>query len=240
VAEPLTPEQARQPGYPSEWTIAQVLSHLGSGAEINGLILDAGLAGEEPPAREAYPPIWDRWNSKTPEEQAADAVKADAELVEKVTANVESPATFTIWSGPVDVRGLAAARLSEHALHTWDVAVALDPNATVIPEAVNVIIDLIGRVAEYSAKPSTWRGLVHVTTIGPGREFALNVGESTTLEPWATSEAAGQQSADATLTMPAEALVRLVYGRLDAGHTPDRISASGITLDDLRSIFRGF
>ena len=42
-------DQLAQRSYPSEWTIAQVLSHLGSQAEIFGLILQAGLAGQEPP-----------------------------------------------------------------------------------------------------------------------------------------------------------------------------------------------
>ena len=40
----LGPDQLAQRSYPSEWTIAQVLSHLGSQAEIFGLILAAGLA----------------------------------------------------------------------------------------------------------------------------------------------------------------------------------------------------
>ena len=34
LVSPLTPEQLRGPAYPTEWSIAQVLSHLGSGAEI--------------------------------------------------------------------------------------------------------------------------------------------------------------------------------------------------------------
>ena len=38
--EPLSPDQLTQRSYPSEWTIAQVLSHLGSQAEIFGLMLE--------------------------------------------------------------------------------------------------------------------------------------------------------------------------------------------------------
>jgi len=41
------------------------------------------------------------------------------------------------------------------------------------------------------------------------------------------------------LRLPAEALIRLVYGRLDEAHTPPAETA-GIELDDLRQIFRGF
>ena len=42
-----------------------------------------------------------------------------------------------------------------------------------------------------------------------------------------------------TLHLPAEAFVRLVYGRLDADHTPHRVQADGLDLDDLRKVFPG-
>src|ERR1700728_4495504 len=59
----LSPEEVAGPSYASEWSIAQVLSHLGSGAEIFGLFLDAGLTGQDPPGREAFGPIWNTWNA---------------------------------------------------------------------------------------------------------------------------------------------------------------------------------
>ena len=40
-------------------------------------------------------------------------------------------------------------------------------------------------------------------------------------------------------TLPAEAFVRLVYGRLDPDHTPSSVSADGVDLDLLRSAFPG-
>jgi hypothetical protein len=40
--------------------------------------------------------------------------------------------------------------------------------------------------------------------------------------------------------MPGEALVRLVYGRLDSEHTPEAVEAEGVDLDVLRSVFPGF
>ena len=43
-AEPLDLAQLEQLSYASEWSIAQVLSHLGSQAEIFGMFLEAGLA----------------------------------------------------------------------------------------------------------------------------------------------------------------------------------------------------
>ena len=46
LVDPLGQDQLKQRSYASEWSIAQVLSHLGSGAEIFGLFLEAGLAGQ--------------------------------------------------------------------------------------------------------------------------------------------------------------------------------------------------
>ena len=45
--EPLGLPQLERRSYASEWSIAQVLSHLGSQAEIFGLFLDAGLTGQD-------------------------------------------------------------------------------------------------------------------------------------------------------------------------------------------------
>jgi hypothetical protein len=42
------------------------------------------------------------------------------------------------------------------------------------------------------------------------------------------------------LALPAEALLRLSFGRLDESHTPDAVSVSGpLSLDDLRTMFPG-
>ena len=74
---PLGQDQLEQRSYASEWSIAQVLSHIGSGAEIFGLFLEAGLAGQDPPGRDAFGPIWNTWNAKDPQAQAADGLRAD-------------------------------------------------------------------------------------------------------------------------------------------------------------------
>src|ERR1700685_2728392 len=55
---PLALDQLEKPSYAGEWSIAQVLSHLGSQAEIFGLFLEAGLTGHDPPGMEQVRPIW--------------------------------------------------------------------------------------------------------------------------------------------------------------------------------------
>jgi uncharacterized protein (TIGR03083 family) len=235
VVAPLTPEQLRQGAYPSEWTVAQTLSHLGSGAEIGALGFDAGVKGEPAPEMDAFRAVWAVWDAKGPDEQAADALKSDETLVEKyesLTADQLVETKFTIWSGPTDVTGLVASRLSEQAVHVWDVEVVFDPAATILPEAVGIVLDGAARLVGFTGKPAS-PARVHVTVTGPDREYALVLGEKAALEPWDGGESTAE------LSLPAEAFLRLLYGRLDADHTP-AVTATGIDLDTLRATFPGF
>jgi len=235
TVEPLDLGQLEQPSYASKWSIAQVLSHLGSGAEIFGLWLDAGLSGEEPPGREAFGPIWDSWNAKSPQSQATDALNADQatlERFESLDADQRARLRLHLFGMDLDVTGLARMRISEHAVHTWDIAVALDPAATVAPDAVGLLIDTLGQFVARAAKPDGVQRRLRVSTADPERDFILATGEAVTLTP-----ADGEEGLP-ELRLPAEALIRLAYGRLDPAHTPP-VQASGVDLDELRGIFPG-
>jgi uncharacterized protein (TIGR03083 family) len=241
LMEPLDADQIQAPSYATEWSIAQVLSHLGSQAEIFGLFLDAGLTGQDPPGREEFLPIWDSWNARTPQAQTADALRADQatlERFESLTDDQRARLRLSAFGMDLDVTALARMRLSEHAIHTWDVAVALDPAATVAPDAVELLIDTLGPLAGRSAEPDGKPRRLSVVTSDPERRFTLETGDAVTLTPAADSDADSGQDA-AELRLPAEALVRLLYGRLDAAHTP-QVEAIGIDLDELRALFPGF
>jgi uncharacterized protein (TIGR03083 family) len=235
IASPLSPDGVRQRAYPTEWSIAQVLSHLGSGAQINGLVLDAGLAGTPGPERQTFQQIWDTWNAKEPAAQVADGLAADADLTARIEAARGTDARFTTWAGELNLSQFAATRLFEHALHTWDVAVVLDPAATVSADAVAIILPGLSRLVGFAAKPAGDLGRIHVVTTDPDDELALTLGPTSTLEPWSSSDAGDT----AEVRLPAEAFVRLVYGRLDPDHTPT-VHTDGVALDDLRTAFPGF
>ena len=97
---PLTREQLTARAYPTEWSIADVLSHLGSGAEIFELIVDAGLTGGPEVGREANQPIWDRWNAKDPYDQARDSIEANERVIRKLEALTEAERVEWV---PIDV-----------------------------------------------------------------------------------------------------------------------------------------
>ena len=76
----LTDEQLTGPSGASEWTEAQVLSHMGSGAEISLATLERALAGG-PAAEQGFNQgVWDRWNAMTPPDQARNFLDHDARL----------------------------------------------------------------------------------------------------------------------------------------------------------------
>src|SRR5579863_2209427 len=236
VAGPLSPDQLEQRSYASEWSIAQVLSHLGSGAEIFALFLEAGLAGQEPPGQDVFVPIWSQWNAKDPQAQATDGLRADEATVarfESLDPDQKASLRMKVFGMDMDLAGLARMRLGEHAVHTWDVAVALDPSARVAPDAVSLIIDTLGQLAAWTGKPDGKPRRIQVSTTDPERHFVLEIGDSISL-----AESDGEEGLP-ELRLPAEAFIRLVYGRLGPAHTPP-VQADGVDLDDLRTIFPGF
>jgi uncharacterized protein (TIGR03083 family) len=233
LLDSLDTAQLTGPSYASEWTIAQVASHLGSQAEIFGLFLDAGLAGAAPPGGEAFGPIWDHWNALPPQQQAGESIHANEAFVDRLerAAAADDGFRLSMFGRDVDLAGLAALRLGEHAVHTWDVAVALDPTATVADDAVGLLVDTLAPIAA-RATPIEGVGSMAIRITGPDRSFRLNLHPEVSL----TEVTAPQPD---PLYLPAEAFVRLVYGRLDPGHTPAD-AGDDPRLPLLRSVFPGF
>ncbi len=228
-------EGLRARSYDSEWSVADVLSHLGSGAEIFSRYIEAGVTGGDPPAPEDFKPIWEAWNARDPEEQAARSVAANEALVartESLTPD-QRAAFHVLMFGrmPMDLAGVLGMRLSEHAVHTWDIAVTLDPAATVAQDAVDLLVDRLPTMVGFLGKQAPAPATVAVTTTGPERAFTLDTG-GVTLAPAGPADAPA-----ASLALPAEAFLRLVYGRLD---DETGLRASGVTLPELKSVFPGF
>ncbi|MGO8871120.1 MAG: maleylpyruvate isomerase family mycothiol-dependent enzyme [Acidimicrobiales bacterium] len=229
----LEPDQLRQPAYPDGWTVADVLSHLGSGAVILRRGLDDVVSGRKRSA-DVNQSVWDEWNAKVPDAQAADALVADAELLAALDAlDAEQRRGLRFPMGPMDLdfAGLVGLRLNEHVLHTWDIEVVLTPGVGLPDRAARAVVDNLELIARFAGKPTGTEQTVHVRTSDPERRFTLEFGTDS-LELIRTD---GTTVPD--LELPAEAFVRLVYGRLDLDHTPPGIG--GAVLEELRAVFPG-
>ena len=237
------------PAYPDRWTVAQVLAHLGSGAEIFIGRVTAARAGQPDPWSEVAGAIRRAWDAKPPAEQAADSVVANqrlVELFEELVGGAGALLRFGVAGHSLDLAGIAGIRLSEQTLHSWDIAVTFDPAATLAAPSVALLIDVAAQMVTRvrwrppgtpPLPPAAGPTRVHVTTTGPAREFALTLGDRVRLGPWPGD---GGPQAPAELHLPAEALLRLFAGRLDPHHTPTEVSTTGVSLDTLRDAFPGY
>lgn len=231
------------PSGASEWQLSQVLSHLGSGAEIFLALLDSALDGTPAPTGEFNQSVWARWDAMSADAHAAGFLETNQKLVDRYealdpTARETLRIDFGFLPEPVDVALAAGLRLGEFALHQWDIEVAFDPEATVSPEAVPLLLDrlglMLGRVAKVDALAGRKASLT-LRLSEPDRNLGLLLGDSVELTDTPPSDSDGE------ITAPAEAWLRLASGRLGAGHTPDGVAVTGpLTLDDLREVFPGY
>jgi uncharacterized protein (TIGR03083 family) len=233
LAAPMSEEELTAGAYPTEWTVAQVLSHLGSGALIMQRRLEDALAGQDTPADFA-PGVWDTWNAKGPVAQRDDALAADAALLARIEAvPQEARDTFASAMGPMTLgfTQFVGMRLNEHAFHSWDIEVVAAPAATIPVPVAALVVDNLELVARFTGKPTGGTTTITVATTGPQRGFTVE------LTPGGVALAPGAAAASPDIQLPAEAFARLVYGRLDAEHTP--AGAHGSALDTLRRLFPG-
>jgi hypothetical protein len=105
------------------------------------------------------------------------------------------------------------------------------------------VVDSLDLVARFSARPEGRHVHLEIATTAPDRRFALDLtGDGAAIAPSTGSgspSASTGSRADADVTLPAEAFIRLLYGRLDPAHTPSGISDAGGVLAVLRSTYRG-
>lgn len=237
VLAELGEERATLPSYDDDWSVAQVASHLGSGTEIFRHYLDAAAKGEPLPGGEINQPIWDVWDAKPPADQLRDSLAVGTAFLDAVDAMSDDERDrwrAEVFGRDLDLPAFLRMRVNEHVLHTWDVTVALDPASTLPDAAAGVVADGLGAIAERTGTPTDEQVSVEVRTTSPERAFHLDLGPTgVSLSP------SLDDTSSASLTLPTEAFVRLVYGRLDADHTPASTSADGVDLDLLRKVFPG-
>ena len=153
----LDAEGLRGPSYDNDWSLAQVVSHLGSGAEVIGAMVTAALLGRPLPGAESFPPIWDRWNAMAPSEALGALLEEDGTLVERFERldDTQLALRVDVFGMSTDLAGLGRMRLSELCLHTWDVAVMADPGASLAEDAAAILVDELGSAASRTGRPGT-------------------------------------------------------------------------------------
>lgn len=223
--------------YAAEWSVAQVLSHLGSAAEIGTVLLRRGVDGDESaPTPGDTRPVWDRWNAMTPAEQHVQWIDADATHREALRSAAELPIRVPYFAGLLSVVDYAGYRLSEQSVHGWDVEVAVDPGATLAPAEVSLLWQRLDLVATRFRAPDVLARLsprqIEVRTTSPDGVYCLTLGAELHLLPCEAAEPS------ATLRGSAEAILRLVYGRLR--DTDDVTVEGAVTLKDMQALFPGY
>jgi uncharacterized protein (TIGR03083 family) len=233
VASAVPDDELTRPAYPSEWSVADVLSHLGSGAVIMRRRLEDALSGAATPDEFASG-VWDSWNTKAPSAQRDDALAADAALLTRLEAvPLAEREEFSFAMGPMTLgfEAFVGMRVNEHAFHTWDVEVARDPAATIPAQVAELVVDNLELIARFTGRPTGDTTTVTVATTQPHRGFTVD------LQPSSVTFSPGPVPERADVELPAEAFARLVYGRLDPAHTP--AGNHGSALDVLRRVFPG-
>jgi uncharacterized protein (TIGR03083 family) len=239
----MSPGDLTSPSGASDWDVSEVISHLGSGAEIGLAALDGALAQTGTPGGDFNKSVWARWDAMTPAERAEGFLRANENLVTRYESlDAATRADLRIDLGflpqPVDVATAAGFRLIEFALHTWDVKAGFDPRATLAPEAVPPLLERLGLLMGFIARPDAIAGrhaTLAVNLADPDRSLGLDLRDAVTL-----TESPAQP--DGVLRAPAEAWLRLATGRLSPEHTPATVTldVDSLDLDDLRRVFPGF
>lgn len=229
-------DQLDSPSGADGWTVAQVLSHLGSGAEI-GRAPIARAAGESAESEDNRT-IWARWDAASPADQAAGFIEHNTRWLETVEAlTPEQRSSLTVDLGflpePLPLVTALGMRLNEVANHAWDVRVALDPGAEVNTDSAVVLVDLftgpLGFMLGFFAKPAELSESAAVAVPGGG----LVIEDAVTL-------VSGLESSSATFHGSPGAFIRLLSGRLKKPYNEGVTVEGNVTLDDLHRVFPGF
>lgn len=237
VVAGLTEAQLTGPSGAADWTVADVLSHVGSGAEIGRYPLVAAATGE-PVDAPVNQDVWDRWNAMAPADRAAAFVETSELLVATLEGfSPEQRESIRVELGflpePVPLATLLGMRLNELALHAWDARVGVDPAAALSEESAALLAQ------HFSSTMNFMLGFVGKPEgIGPARvglaDYTIAIDDAVRLE-------AGATDTTATFEGPLEAGIRLLGGRLTPEHTPEGVAVTGnVSLDELRTTFPGY
>lgn len=205
-----------QPSYCSEWQVYQVVSHLGSGAEIFLRSLEAALDGKEALSNEGRQAIWDHFNALGPQ----DVYREARDRLDKLFAYLDAlpaekhNAIVPTFAGELPLPRALLTRLNEMALHSWDLYAKKDPKAKLDAASAELLLDMVIDRLPNRAKQDGLNEL-HGQPVGfdiqngGSRQFTLRPGAER-----ASIERGLPSNPLFTVKLTAEGFERLVAGRL--------------------------
>jgi uncharacterized protein (TIGR03083 family) len=240
LVAPLSDEQLTHQSGASDWAVSQVLSHLGSGAEIHLDTLKLAQAGHERPTAQ-NDGIWARWNAMSPREQAEGFLQHGKALVDWVaqldeTQRRDIRVVLPFLPEPAGLDLYLGLRLNEDALHGWDIAVAYDDKAEIASDTAEVLLELLRGPLSFML------GFVGKTDALGGKQahLAVRTPEAAVGLTFADRAALTDVPADADgeLHLGLGAFVRLLAGRLR--ELPDDAVTGPLSAAELRKVFPGY
>jgi len=247
LVTPLSDQDLDRASGSADWDVAQVLSHLGSQAEIGQAGLARTLSGLAALGPEFNESVWARWNAKTQRQKADDAIVASTDYLEAYEA-LDSPtrATLSFTYGflpfPADLALVTGLRLNEVVMHAWDLRFAFDSAATIPSDEAALLLEqvmgplsfltgFLGRTENLDGVAAT----VLVEASEPDVAFGLTLGETVTLT-------GAPEHPDAVATGTLDSVLRLLEGRLRPDGADGTLTVIGddVSVDLLRRVFPGF
>lgn len=210
----LPADRLAEPSYAEGWTIGQVLSHLGSGAEISTALVERGLKGTSGARSARSSCRCGSGGTRCPRRTArrvAGRRRTPSGAPGRGRPGQRTSVRVPYFAGLLDLASYAGYRLSEQAVHAWDVMVALDERAVLTAPDVALLwerIDLVAtRFRDADALTRLAPQRVRVELTDPGQTLLLDIDTELHLYPTPPTDPT------ALLTGPAESALRLVYGR---------------------------
>jgi uncharacterized protein (TIGR03083 family) len=235
--EQLDPGGWVEQSYCADWLVFQVVSHLGSGARIGRMRLQAWTDHREPVSREEMQTVWSHFDSLRPNQMLAAYTEAAGEYLAEVAALPDDVGAREVdgFAGRRPLYGYQLSRLWELVCHAWDVYVARDRQARLAPDAVALLATLLQYVSipvDQQRAAALAEQRVELRVIDSRLVYALDLsGQRPRLVPGPAS------SPTTVIEGPADELVRFVSGRhFVPGTTPLLRASSG----DLAAVKRAF
>jgi len=224
----LPPDAWNHPSACARWQVADVVAHLAAQALYNVDRLSRGLHGDTTPP-EGWLPV------STHDEEAFAEGMAQRAIAERIRLGDQLLTTFIVgndalhqlltglapqdWealcyhpAGLVTVRTMVDMRLTELAMHGWDIRSQLDPIAHLAPESFSALLGTIPRAVRRAFRPDPSRA-------HPIRyRFCVTAPITTTTDivlsrEGARVEPAGEAIADVLFRCATETYVLIVFGR---------------------------